>query len=102
MPSVRIARSVSSRVASRPDDRAFEGDKDLADKLRDEQFVLGNEAPADHGAAKARLLPYTTPIIMLVLSVKRALSSPVILALAASVIIAMPAAVWFYHTGRRC
>jgi putative flippase GtrA len=37
-------------------------------------------------------LPYTTPIIMLVLSVKRALSSPVILALAASVIIAMPAA----------
>ena len=32
-------------AAGWPDDRAFEGDKDLADKLRDEQFVLGNEHP---------------------------------------------------------
>ena len=32
-------------AAGRPDDRAFEGDKDLADELSDEQFVLGDEHP---------------------------------------------------------
>ena len=62
-------------AVGRPDDRAFEGDKDLADKLRDEQFVLGDERPADHGAAKAHSLPDHGAIIMLVLSVIRALSA---------------------------
>ena len=32
-------------VSDRPYDRAFEEDQDLVDKLRDEQFVLGDEHP---------------------------------------------------------